>query len=234
MDMTGETMEDYYARQNLEGNRKVWVENRRKINYVYRKTRKYLRRQAAVCEIGVGEGYLLRILHSTGLRVLGIDISNYLINELRDQFRKEGLDIELVQGDLSSIDLKNGIDVFFCLDVLEHVPDIEKAIRNLNRGLRSGGLLIGTLPLHENMDENMVVCPECRHTFHRIGHHHSFDSIEEVVQLLCPQFDITEMGEVNPFGKMSDAIGYVIRSILKFALRKKIPSTVYFVAKCKR
>ena len=36
-----ESLGDYFAKLNLEGERKVWVENRGKIDYVYKKIEKY-------------------------------------------------------------------------------------------------------------------------------------------------------------------------------------------------
>ncbi|MFX0207571.1 MAG: class I SAM-dependent methyltransferase [Candidatus Hodarchaeota archaeon] len=111
---TDETMYDYLARLNMEGKRAVWIQNRVKIDYVYRKIRKYIRHARTACEVGVGEGYLLRLLHQNGLKVLGIDISKHLVNELNNKFDREGLDIELIHADISKVKLEKGMfDLFF-------------------------------------------------------------------------------------------------------------------------
>ena len=236
MVVTNETMEDYLARLNLEGARDVWIRNRGRINYVYKKTKKYIKNATTACEVGVGEGYLLRLLYSHGLKVVGIDISKYLVNKLRNEFKKERLDIELIRGDFSKVNLgKDKFDLFFCLNVLEHIPNLRKAIENLTMSLSNGGLLIGALPLHENLDNGMVVCPKCHHKFHRIGHYHTFDSIKEIKQLLGMEFKIIHIGEVKSFTKVSDILYYIIKSIRKYIFRIKTTPTVYFVAKlCKR
>ena len=223
---------DHSARLNLEGERAVWIKNRAKINQIYKKVRKYIKNAGTACEVGVGDGYLLRLLCKSGLKVVGIDISKYLVKKLRNDFEKEGLEIELIQGDFSKINLKKDqFDLFFCLDVLEHIHDVGKAIENIKKSLCTGGLLIGTLPLHENLDKNMVMCPKCGHKFHRVGHHHSFDSIKGIRQLLGPQFKIIQTGEITSLSEVSDIFYYVLRKIRNYIFRKKTVSTVYFVAK---
>ena len=235
MNVTNESFYDYLARKSIEGRSDIWVGNRVKIDYVYRKIKKHIKNARTACEVGFGEGYLLRLLHNSGLKVLGIDISNYLVRELGNKFRRDGLDIELVQGDISKIKLEKGkFDLLFCLDVLEHVPDIEKAFENIKRILASDGLLIGTLPFNENLHENMVMCPKCKCEFHRMGHYHSFGKTEEMKQLLGPEFEILEIGEVLIFQNVLDIIRHIIQKILRVVFRKKNASTVYFVAKLKK
>jgi SAM-dependent methyltransferase len=235
MNATNDPLHDYLARLNIEGKRTVWIGNRVKINYVYKKIKKYVKNARTACEVGLGEGYLLRLLHNSGLNVVGIDISKYLVKKLRNKFDREGLNIELIHGDISKIKLeKDKFDLLFCLDVLEHIPDLEKAIKNIKKGLSNDGLLIGTLPLHESLYENMVMCPKCNYKFHRIGHYHSFNSIEEIKQLLGPEFEILEIGEVPILRKISDIIRHVMTKILRLGFRKRIASTVYFVAKLKK
>jgi 2-polyprenyl-3-methyl-5-hydroxy-6-metoxy-1,4-benzoquinol methylase len=232
MNTIDESMYDYLARLNIEGKRTIWAENRVKIECVYKKIKKYIKNARTACEVGFGEGYLLRLLHNSGLQVVGIDISEYLVKELRNKFDKEGLDIELFHGEISNIELqKDRFDLIFCLDVLEHIPRIEKALKNIKKALANGGLLIGTLPFHENLYENMVICPRCNYKFHRIGHHHSFNSVREIEQLLAPEFEILEIGEVFAFRKASDIIRYIITKISRRVFKNKITSTVYFIAK---
>lgn len=223
---------DYSVRLNLEGKRDVWIKNRVKINQIYKKVRKYIKNAETACEVGVGDGYLLRLLYKGGLKVVGIDISKYLVKSLRNDFEKERLDIELIQGDFSEINLeKDKFDLFFCLDVLEHIPDVGKAIENVKKSLCNGGLLIGTLPLHENLDRNMVMCPKCGHNFHRVGHYHSFDSVEEIRQFLGPEFKIIQVGEMTPLSEVSDMFYYILRKIRNYIFRKKTVETVYFVTR---
>jgi len=226
------TYYDFLAKLNLEGKKTVWNENRIKIDHVYKRIKKYLKNTSSACEVGVGDGYLLRLLHNSGLNVLGIDISKYLVNELKSRFDREGFDIELVHGDISRIQLeKDKFDVFLCLDVLEHILNIEKAIKNIKKALINGGLLIGTLPFRENLKDNMVMCPKCKYKFHRIGHYHSFNTVEDIKQLLGSDFKIVEISELRLFKNVFDIISHIIHNISWFIFKTNIASTVYFVAR---
>ena len=235
MSTPSESFYDYLARKSIEGKSNIWVINRVKINNVYRKTVQYIRNARTACEVGFGEGYLLRLLHNSGLKVVGIDVSDYLVNKLKNKFHRGGLDIELIHGDISELKLeKDRFDLLYCLDVLEHIPNIEKAIKNIKKVLVNGGLLIGTLPFRENLYENTVMCPKCRHEFHRFGHYHSFEKVEEIEQLLGPEFETLHIGEVHIFQNTLDILRYIIGKIERLVFRKKFSSTVYFVAKLKK
>ena len=236
-----ETAHDYRARLNIEGSGDVWRENRRKIDYVLWKTRKYLKRGLTACDIGIGDGYLLTRLNGAGLKVTGIDISGYSIGYLRDDFRNKGLDIGLIEGDISNVRLQeNQFDIVTCFDVLEHIPgeNLSRVLEQLKKSMVPGGLLIGTLPFQEDLSRNMLMCPECGHRFHRVGHFHSFQTAEEITTLFEPDFTILEMGEFRPGFFRSAGLASAVRllRLIKRLVRKglhkkkKRKMTVYFVA----
>lgn len=72
MQILPETVEDYYAKLNFDGNRTCLLANRDKINYVYEKCRKHFKNENDACEVGVRDGYLLRRLYNSGLKVVGL------------------------------------------------------------------------------------------------------------------------------------------------------------------
>lgn len=138
--MENEKTEDYLARLNVAGERKVWLGNHPKIEYVFAKSRKYIKPEMSICEIGIGDGHLLRLLNRFRSKCTGIDISNYLVKNLGTIFEDEGLEISLLQHDISEpIDLENAFDAVFCLDLLEHIENLEKAIENIKKILKPGG-----------------------------------------------------------------------------------------------
>jgi 2-polyprenyl-3-methyl-5-hydroxy-6-metoxy-1,4-benzoquinol methylase len=191
---SSEKVYDYLARLQIEGCGKTWLGNRRKILYVFRRAMKYLKPGMHVCEIGIGEGYLLLLLRSSrlDLKITGVDISEYLIRRLA--FLK-GLGINLLKHDISKPitgDMLQSFDIIFALDVLEHIEALEKAIENINRLLKPGGVLIATVPWKENLADNMVMCPVCYHVFHRWGHYHSFHSLSDVAKMLGKSFKVIE------------------------------------------
>jgi SAM-dependent methyltransferase len=64
-----------------------------------------------------------------------------------------------------------------CTEVFEHLTEeiLELGLKEIKRILVPGGILIGTVPYRENLADNEVFCPHCNRTFHRWGHHQSFD-----------------------------------------------------------
>jgi len=50
-------------------------------------------------------------------------------------------------------------------------------------GYSIGGALIITVPDNENLEDNMVFCPNCKSWFHKVGHVRSFDK-ESLKQLI--------------------------------------------------
>jgi len=69
------------------------------------------------------------------------------------------------------------INVVVATEVFEHLmPDsMEAGLKEIRRVLMPEGILIGTVPYRENLSDNEVFCPHCKMTFHRWGHHQSFD-----------------------------------------------------------
>ena len=216
--MNNESIYDYTAKMNFENKRNVLLGNHPKIDYVFTESKKYLEPGMSVCEIGIGDGYLLRLLSRFGLKSTGIDISNYLIKKLQVIFQEEDLKINLLQHDISTpVDYENTFDAIFCLDILEHVRDIEKAIENIKKILKNGGILVVTLPWKEKLDNNMVICPKCHHKFHRVGHFHSFQSYDDIAKIFGDDFRILAFDFIPPNGLQN----IIIDLLKKIIFRKK-------------
>ncbi len=236
MCQTNRTLEDYLAKRNFEGNRNVWKGNRIKLDYILSKIKKYLKPSLAACDVGIGDGYTLTWLNAAGLKVTGIDISRYSIEHLRNNFKKKGLHIELIHGDISDIQLEDGqFDIVTCFDILEHIPqgNLKLVIKTLKRCIVNGGLLIGTLPLAEDLSENMVMCPKCNHIFHEVGHFHSFATTQEIRKLLKPEFTIIKMGIVSLSlfqTNLTDYLCFHLSRLMRRIARRKVATTIYFVA----
>lgn len=189
-----EEVYDFQGKQQIEGGGETWLGNRYKVLYVFKRTKKYLKPKMHVCEIGFGEGYLLLLLKSSGLnlKIVGIDISEYLVMKL-SRFKSYGID--LIKHDISkpvNEDLVQRFDIVFALDVLEHIKDLDKAIENIHKLLKPYGFLIATVPWKENLADKIVICPFCHHVFHVWGHYHSFHSMDDVHRMLGKHFKIIE------------------------------------------
>lgn len=187
-------MDDYIAELHHKGMRKTFYENRPKIEFVFKNTMDLLKKGTKNCEIGIGAGILLRLIDDMGEEITGLDISNYLIEELKAQFAQEHRKIVLYQAnitqDLGVIGKFNNV---YCLDILEHVEDITKAVDNIHKMLTDEGNLIITLPWKENFGVNLVICPDCGKKFHRLGHFHHFQKIEDIKKIISGKFKIFDL-----------------------------------------
>lgn len=232
-----QTLDNYLAKLNFEGDMDVWENNRIKLDYVFKKINSYLKPGMSTCDIGIGEGYTLMKMYSKGMNVTGIDIAKFSIEYLKEQFIQKDFDINLIYGDIAKIDIdKNQFDIVTCFDVLEHTsPDgLKPSIESIKKCLKNNGLLIGTLPLREDLDESKVACPKCAHEFHRYGHFHSFESISAIADRLGSDFQLIKFGEV-PYtwfksNLLNKAATFTLQFIKKIANRK-FGTTVYFVAR---
>ncbi len=90
--------------------------------------------------VEAGCGARSHLQYPQGTRVLGIDL-------LRSQLVRNDTATSLVQGDVTALPVASAaIDVVVCWDVLEHLPRPERAVAEVARVLRPGGLAVFALP----------------------------------------------------------------------------------------
>jgi len=238
VNLKDESLYDYLAKLNLEGSRLVWLKNQKKINYVLGKFKGFIKNVAAACDIGIGDGYTMRYMHTKCIQVTGFDISSYLVDYHRKKFLSKCMPIQVEQGDISKSSIgENKFDLVTCFDILEHIPGdgLKSALNNIARSLKEEGILIGTLPFRENLEDNMVICPHCTQSFNRIGHYHSFADIGEIRDFLDPKFELMKVGEVPIVWLKLNMLTYIGNLFVKFVrqiILKKEKTGIYFIAKC--
>ena len=99
--------------------------------------RTHLKSGAKVLDAGCGTGTNCVWLAKRGFKVTGADFSGFALSKAKGEgieYRREDL-TALTFGDAS-------FDAVFCIGVLMHIPEVEKALQELVRVLRPGGYLI--------------------------------------------------------------------------------------------
>lgn len=102
-----------------------------------------LRPGAIVADVGTGTGFLAEAALDLGARVIGIDISEGMLEQARSRFA--GRSFEARRGGTDALPLADGeVDAVVANMVLHHAPDPPAAIREMARALRPGGRLVIT------------------------------------------------------------------------------------------
>jgi len=118
-----------------------WYRVRRKIAIDLIKEYTGADKDKKIADIGCGTGALLHELSVLG-KVYGIDSSAKAISYCRQR----GLQ-NLTTGNIDNLPFADDeFDVALCLDVLEHLPDDRRAISEIRRVVRPGGLVIIFVP----------------------------------------------------------------------------------------
>jgi ubiquinone/menaquinone biosynthesis C-methylase UbiE len=105
----------------------------------------------AVIEYGCGKGTYAFVLAKHAARVVGIDISEVAIKMAQAQANEQGLkNIDFSEQDAEAMDFEDGsFDIIFGTSILHHL-NLEKAMIEISRVLKSDGRAVFIEPLGHN------------------------------------------------------------------------------------
>jgi ubiquinone biosynthesis O-methyltransferase len=100
-------------------------------------------RGLAVLDLGCGGGFMAAALAQRGAIVTGVDPSEGAINSARRHADEEKLDIVYRVGSGERLPFaEDSYDIVVCVDVLEHVEDLDRVLLEVRRVLRPSGMLL--------------------------------------------------------------------------------------------
>ncbi len=101
-------------------------------------------------DAGCNGGFLALFLVKNGAKkVYGCDISPQFIKQCKKEAQIRGLTkkTDFKVADIQKLPYKNSqFDFIVCSEVLEHVPNPEKAVKEFYRILKTGGIIVATTP----------------------------------------------------------------------------------------
>ncbi len=94
-------------------------------------------------DVGCGGGFSCEFMANRGVRASGIDQSMKCIIQAQEHAASSGLEIDYKRGFAEELPYNgNTFDVVICVDVLEHVANLNKAISEIYRVLKPHGLFL--------------------------------------------------------------------------------------------
>jgi GT2 family glycosyltransferase/SAM-dependent methyltransferase len=121
---------------------------------VYEHLHRYLWAQELVAgkqvlDLACGEGYGSAILARSAQRVVGVDIDARSIEHAARNYRAPGLEFQVADARELSAFADESFDVVVGFEMIEHVDEQERVLREADRVLRPAGLLILSTPNRE-------------------------------------------------------------------------------------
>lgn len=146
--------------------------------------------RSTVLEIGARDGHFSRLLTEHFSRVTALDLQ-------RPTWTIDG--VETVAGNVEQLDFADdAFDCSFCTEVLEHVPKVEQAARELLRVTRHE-IVVG-VPCMQDTRVGRTTCPSCGRPNPPYGHINTFDE-----QRLRDLFTGAEVLDRSFVGERDDA-----------------------------
>lgn len=175
---------DQTGRQTLESMSQALWYNR----WTLKKFQKFL--HGRILEVGCGIGNFTKELTSYG-EVFAIDIEKGYIDKTK---KLVGEKAQVGFGDVEQgryFFKDKTFDNIVCLNVLEHIENERKALQNLYKLLKRGGVLILLVPSHPTLYGEID---------RSIGHFRRYDKEKLIKQLTSVEFKVLEGRRINLLG----------------------------------
>jgi SAM-dependent methyltransferase len=106
-------------------------------------SRKEIKKNCPLVDIGCGVGSNLSFLQSLGFMAFGMDSEIYSLSLAKRRLSE----IPLINGDLLELPFKtNSVELIIATDILEHLQDDILGIKEIHRALKQAGKVILTVP----------------------------------------------------------------------------------------
>lgn len=113
-------------------------------------------RLGRVADLGCGPGVMAEAVLARGGRLEGIDASPEMVRQATERFGREP-GVSFRTGDVERLELPSGeYDQVVCVAVIEYLSTPDRALAEIARILRPGGMAVVTVPQKWHLDKLMV------------------------------------------------------------------------------
>ncbi len=131
-----------------------------------------LRPGERVLDLGCGAGRFVAALREAGADAVGVELAQAALERARRNV--PGADLRLLEPD-GSLPLGHGeVDLVWCSEVLEHVPDTVALLTEARRVLKRGGRLLVTVPDHGRVKRTLIALARHEAHYDPLGQHVRF------------------------------------------------------------
>lgn len=144
-------IEQIYDKSTKRGIKKRW-------NFIVSAINTYQKMDAQIkiLDAGCGDGIHLSILTKVkGAEIYGVDYNPVRVERAKVEF----LQAMIFNGDLTNLQIKDKFDIVLCSQVLEHIEEDDKVLKNLYDSIKNSGILILGVP-----NEGCFIA-QCRNRF---------------------------------------------------------------------
>lgn len=167
-----------------------------------------------VLEVGAGHGTFTAILSARGVRVVATDVSRRCADVLRERFAGDER-VTVLHGGTDALAGLPPFDSAVLINVLEHIPDDDAALRDLAATLKPGGRLILWVPafqfLYSEFDR-------------KIGHYRRYRKSGLRARLMRAGYQVPEIRYMNSAGALA---WLVVARLMRRAPTGGAPVSVY-------
>ena len=146
-----------------------------------------------VLEVGAGHGTFTGLLSARSARVAATDVSERCVSILRSRFDDDPR-VTVLQGSAADAAELPPFDSAVLINVLEHIEDDDRALRELSATLKPGGRLVLWVPaftlLYSDFDR-------------RIGHYRRYRKAGLAEKLNSAGYDVADLRYINSVGALA-------------------------------
>lgn len=168
-----------------------------------------------ICDWGCGKGKFGKKLALRSHRVFGLDQTEVIENIQHSVPNFTAIDDSRV--------IKNQeVDLVYAIEVIEHIIDseIHQTFLEWRRILKRNGYLVITTPNDENLDENSIVCPNCKTSFHSVQHVRTLNAESLTTLMNKNGFEVKNIWLGEFFYSTNRGFALEILRKLKFQIRR--------------
>lgn len=160
-----------------------------------------------ILDAGCGTGYLLNFVCSSEGEGIGVDISSEALKKAKKFFPS----LKFVQADICQLPFDNNFfDKAFCINVLEHLKNPEKALKEIKRVLKPKGIFIAGTNDRDSFSWKLFQL-----IYGGDPTHISEFNFPEFKNFVSSEFKILKIAKLSSIGRFSPSINFFLNIFLR-------------------